>query len=145
MSFTIGVEYSVITCCKEECGFQFALPFCFTERLKENHNSFYCPKCRTGQFFPQKSDKEILESKLKRVQEERDFFMDQSSRNERRLTAHKGVITKVKKKLNSAEQRVANGVCPCCNKSFKNVRLHMRSKHPGFIKKLEKKKNGKRK
>jgi hypothetical protein len=27
---------------------------------------------------------------------------------------------------------VANGVCVCCNRSFKNLAAHMQTKHPEF-------------
>ncbi|WP_165394478.1 helix-turn-helix domain-containing protein [Pseudoxanthomonas winnipegensis] len=29
-------------------------------------------------------------------------------------------------------QRVMNGVCPCCNRTFENLRRHMHDKHPEF-------------
>lgn len=28
--------------------------------------------------------------------------------------------------------RIRNGVCPCCNRSFKDVHRHMKSQHPEF-------------
>lgn len=44
---------------------------------------------------------------------------------ERRLSAAKGQMTKVKK-------RVGNGVCPCCNRTFTDLQRHMAGKHPEF-------------
>ena len=29
-------------------------------------------------------------------------------------------------------QRIANGVCPCCQRSFGNVRAHMETQHPDY-------------
>ncbi len=34
-------------------------------------------------------------------------------------------MTKVKK-------RAANGVCPCCNRTFSDLARHMKAKHPDF-------------
>ena len=45
---------------------------------------------------------------------------------ERSASARKGQITKLKK-------RAAAGVCPCCNRSFENLRRHIDSQHPGFV------------
>lgn len=40
--------------------------------------------------------------------------------------AFKGVVTKLKK-------RAANGVCPCCNRTFVDLARHMAGKHPTFL------------
>lgn len=44
---------------------------------------------------------------------------------ERQLSAAKGRVTRIK-------NRVSNGVCPCCNRTFENLQRHMHSKHPTF-------------
>ncbi|MFB3077027.1 MAG: hypothetical protein ACE1Y4_03380 [Lysobacterales bacterium] len=41
--------------------------------------------------------------------------------------AHKAAATRIK-------NRVARGVCPCCNRSFTNLHRHMESKHPNYLK-----------
>jgi len=30
------------------------------------------------------------------------------------------------------QKRVANGVCPCCTRSFANLRRHMETTHPEY-------------
>lgn len=37
----------------------------------------------------------------------------------------KGVVTRTR-------NRIANGVCPCCDRSFTNLQRHMASKHPDY-------------
>jgi hypothetical protein len=32
------------------------------------------------------------------------------------------------------KQRVANGVCPCCHRSFVNLHRHMAGQHPDYTK-----------
>lgn len=44
---------------------------------------------------------------------------------ERSRNAYKGQVTKVK-------NRVSKGVCPCCNRYFKNLHRHMENKHPDY-------------
>jgi len=50
---------------------------------------------------------------------------ERAERTERRLSAQKGVTTRIK-------NRVANGVCPCCKRSFTDLRRHMETKHPKY-------------
>lgn len=35
-------------------------------------------------------------------------------------------------KLKAQTTRVKNGVCPCCNRSFQNLKRHMNTKHPNW-------------
>lgn len=50
----------------------------------------------------------------------------QEADHERRVAAaRKGQLTKLRRRL-------ANGVCPCCNRQFPNVLAHMSDKHPDF-------------
>lgn len=44
---------------------------------------------------------------------------------EKRLSATRGVITRIK-------NRVGHGVCPCCNRTFGDLSRHMATKHPTF-------------
>jgi DNA repair exonuclease SbcCD ATPase subunit len=56
-----------------------------------------------------------------RAQAERDLRED----TERRLSAQKAQTTKARK-------RAAAALCPCCNRSFVQLRRHMETKHPGY-------------
>jgi hypothetical protein len=51
-----------------------------------------------------------------------------SSPRGRSHAATKGHVTRKKRQL----ERVASGVCPCCNRSFVNLRRHMKTQHPEF-------------
>lgn len=46
-------------------------------------------------------------------------------RKRKQLEVRKGLLTRMK-------NRVGNGVCPCCNRHFKNLQGHMKTKHPEF-------------
>lgn len=46
---------------------------------------------------------------------------------ERRESAQKGQVTRLK-------NRASAGVCPCCNRTFQNLASHMKGKHPDFNK-----------
>lgn len=55
-----------------------------------------------------------------------DMAEDSRQHVENQLRATKGVVTKIKK-------RVSKGVCPCCNRSFENLKNHMESQHPEYV------------
>lgn len=44
---------------------------------------------------------------------------------ERSASALRGQVTRIK-------NRVGNGVCPCCNRSFTDLSRHMHTKHPEY-------------
>jgi DNA repair exonuclease SbcCD ATPase subunit len=57
--------------------------------------------------------------------EEKERYLRQRDAVARSASALKGVVTKKKKQLD----RVINGVCPCCNRHFKNLQRHMDDVH----------------
>lgn len=94
-----------------------------------------CPYCKTERGFGKGQtalEIEALQTKLKAAEENAQFYRDRRDYMEkeadhfrRSRDGIKGVLAKVKK-------RVAHGVCPCCNRSFTDLRRHMESKHPEF-------------
>ncbi|THK37666.1 hypothetical protein EHS39_13610 [Ensifer sp. MPMI2T] len=113
----------------------------------------HCPACATGHAFPQalydagmirrdglsiycpnghpwhytKGETEIvrlrrerdrLQQKLAEVADERDAAI-------RCAEANAGKVRRL-------ETRSRNGLCPCCNRSFVNLRRHVATKHPEF-------------
>jgi hypothetical protein len=122
---------AVEECCS--CGMVFALPHAMQLRLKKSHEWFYCPAGHT-QHYTGQSDAEKAQAeaeKYKRLwKEEQRYAADVlSERNaaQRSLSATKGVLTRTK-------NRIAHGVCPCCNRSFVQLEKHMTTKHPEYTK-----------
>lgn len=54
---------------------------------------------------------------------------DQSAASAR---GQKAAATRARNERDRILRRIKNGVCPCCNRSFQNVRRHMASQHPEF-------------
>lgn len=95
---------------------------------------FYCPYGHS-QHYP-KSPRESAEDALRRERDrlaqrvaqkddEIAYQRDRAEATERRLSAAKGQVTKIK-------NRVGHGVCPCCTRSFGNLHRHMQSQHPDY-------------
>ena len=109
------------------CGVAFGVPAYLKENRLDDHESFYCPNGHR-QHYTGPTEKERLRKSLEVANNSRDFYsrrLDAEVRSKRAIRAH---LTRAKKKL----ERVAHGVCPCCHRSFENLRRHMSAKHPGF-------------
>jgi hypothetical protein len=122
------------TCYK--CNVTFGLNSEQRDRLKRTHNDFYCPNGH-AQHFVGKSDVEKLQEEQLRLnqiitqeREAKEHYQLKYAGKERELVATKGHLTRKRNELH----RVKNGVCPCCNRNFANLRNHMENKHPEFQK-----------
>jgi hypothetical protein len=123
--------YTIFICDHEGCGLQFALPDMFVERRRKDQKTWFCPNGHT-RWFPGKTEEQKLRERADRLQRqvaarEEDLRFEQSRLvSERRAhAATKGVLTKTKR-------RVANGVCPCCQRSFVDLEAHMSGQHPDY-------------
>lgn len=113
------------------CGVVFGMPAEMDRERRQDHKTFYCVNGHaqhyTGKTEAQKQREraEEAERAAERMRVSRDAARDQAEAAERRRAAAKGQLTKVKK-------RVANGVCPCCNRTFADLAAHMSTKHPDY-------------
>ena len=128
MSYTATVNLVQVTCGK--CGCTFALAEHHHEKLRETGATFYCPNGDPRAY--RQSDVQRLEKQLAReraahdqTRASRDAQRQLRERAERRAAAARGQVTKIK-------NRVGNGVCPCCNRTFQNLHRHMATKHPAW-------------
>ncbi len=119
----LSVRFETIT--PSCCGHTFALPKGRVEQLKESHETFWCPNCKGGNWFPGLSDKEQLEQQVKDLELSVNSAEMRAERSQRSANAYRGHLTRTKR-------RVGKGVCPCCNKHFEKLGRHMESKHPGY-------------
>jgi NAD-dependent SIR2 family protein deacetylase len=118
------------TDCCSVCGILFAMPWGKMQQLKQNGTTFYCPNGHQQRFGP--TTAEQLKAELERERQQlvlerqrHDQTKARAREAEKSLVATKGQITKLKK-------RVGNGVCPCCNRSFRDLARHMGTKHPDY-------------
>lgn len=104
-----------------KCDVLFAMTAAYKEERRKDHDlEFYCPNGH-GQVYSGKTDTEKLRDAEIREQAVRD-----------QLAAAIEDAEKVRQQTLRERQRIANGVCPCCNRSFENVRRHISSQHPEF-------------
>jgi hypothetical protein len=113
------------------CGMRHAVPVELRELQRRQQGDgrevqpVYCPLGH--EYIPSGKSKvakleEELERERQRAQAERDLRED----TERRLSAQRAATTR-------AKRRQAAAVCPCCNRSFVQLRRHMAAKHPEHL------------
>jgi hypothetical protein len=108
------------------CDITFAAPDYFIAARRQDGAKFYCPNGHTLLF--EEGENERLRKRLETCQTQLTHERDQREAAERSNAALRGVVTR----KTSEARRVANGVCPCCNRSFTNLRRHMSGQHPDY-------------
>ncbi len=127
-TLTYSGQLTVVTCW---CGMRHAIPAeldDFQDRQHDNgerQTSIYCPlghtHVRAGKGEAEKL-REQLAVKERRLTATRELLRQE----ERSHSATRGHLTRTK-------NRVAHGVCPCCNRTFKQLSAHMKRKHPDYV------------
>lgn len=125
---TIFTKLEAVTCVA--CGVTFGIETKHRSCLRENQNTFYCPNGHSMWYpkeateaFKLKQDLENQKRVLEEAYERNRRLQDQIKAEKIKTRAQKGAKTRM---LN----RVKNGVCPCCNRSFENLHRHMKTMHP---------------
>lgn len=124
MKRTIEVTETLETEQCPTCGIWFAMPADFQRQRRLDGQGFYCPVGH-GQHYNNTLEKQLLDLKnqLSSERARGDQYREANQGLQRQLSATQGVITRIK-------NRVKNGVCPCCNRSFENLARHMHNQHP---------------
>lgn len=121
-AFSNNEWFEVEQCCN--CGMSFAMTADFKRRRLKDRESFYCPSGHR-QHYIGKTEEQKLKEELERKQQMLD------AAQARAVTAERDgeIVAKAHRKMRT---RVMNGVCPCCNRTFQNLLMHMKSEHPDF-------------
>ena len=122
---TVITTNTDITAIDLGCGHRVYLADSFIERRERDHKTFYCSVCGARRHWAQKSDMELLRSRLVRTQDMLDTARADRDLKEHQRRGEKAAKTRIK-------NRIANGVCPCCRRSFQNLHRHMLNKHPDY-------------
>ena len=117
----------VVTSCW--CGINLAIPDDLHSYAMRQGTSVCCPLGH--KFIYNDSIKQRLEeaeAKLQRANKRIKATTELLRHEEASHRTTRGHVTRKRKQL----ERVKAGVCPCCKRSFKDLALHMNSKHPNY-------------
>lgn len=113
-------EYVLVTCGAEGCDQTFGMHQRFYDQTKRTGEGWYCPKGHSRRWAGK-----TTEQRLREVEAQVVHTKDQ-------LAAAAREAEEMRVRLLRDRQRFANGVCPCCNRSFTNVMRHMKTQHPDY-------------
>lgn len=124
MSAVLNVQTQLKAVNCYSCGTTFGMDSQFYADRLRDHRNFYCPNGHQ-QHFIGKSEEDRLREHLEKERSRAEFYRREAETQRRSKSAIKGQLTKTK-------NRIANGVCPCCKRSFADLHRHMTSKHPDY-------------
>lgn len=130
----VSVDLKAVTC--GGCGIAFAISSRRYNELLDSHDNFHCPNGCVRHFLG-KTEVEKLKEELEVAKQSTKHWIERTRQEEKAKQCIKGQLTKTK-------NRVQNGVCPCCNRTFQNLLRHMKHMHPNFTKKKHGKNNVRR-
>lgn len=116
------------------CGVVHAIPETLYDSCYEYGGFWHCPigHRRGWNEGEQERERKSLQRKLEKSEQEKQRaikqkeWAEQETENQRRsASAYKGQVTKLK-------NRAKAGVCPCCQRTFKQLAAHMKNMHPDF-------------
>lgn len=129
MTIALNVDLVAVDC--GECGGTYAINERYNRQKQENGGTWNCPYCKVSWGYV-KSEVTKLKEKLEaeyqrrmREQQKHDQTKAALKDTENQRRAEKAAKTRIK-------NRVASGICPCCNRTFKDLAAHMATKHPSY-------------
>lgn len=119
MSATFQENVTLVTEHCFKCGVLFAMPSSMKEVCLRDKSSFYCPNGH-GQIYAESLRDRIATLEVEVTRAKGEAMRERQQRENMELA---------KKRL---ERRVKHGVCPCCQRTFKQLSAHMKTKHPEY-------------
>jgi Zn finger protein HypA/HybF involved in hydrogenase expression len=116
-----------------KCGGVYAI----TERFREEcfntkRGHWNCPYCQSSWTYSGKTEAQQLRDELDNEKRKTQWAKGDASwargemhKAKRATIAQKAAKTRIK-------NRIAKGVCPCCNRYFADVHAHLHNEHPDF-------------
>lgn len=122
-NFTYPVDVQLVVWECPTCGIVYGIPKSFADACRDTGGHYWCPNGHQLSWHETETDR--LRKKLE-VEQARRVALDD------RLHAAEAEAERTRRVLIRDRHRFANGVCPCCNRSFENVARHMQSQHPDY-------------
>lgn len=119
-SIYFQTEYVQVSCGRDDCGEHFAMSRSTYDETRRTGRTWYCPSGHRRVWKGPTTEQQLRDAEAR----ER-HLTDQ-------LHAAEADAEQSRVRLAWARYRFANGVCPCCNRTFDNVRRHMETKHPDY-------------
>jgi hypothetical protein len=115
------------------CGVTYAIPVVMHRNAKRRGGwaiMWHCPNGHElgfgeGELDRERAARERAEAAILQARERAQAEKDLREHTEHKLRAQKGATTRARK-------RAAAALCPCCNRSFVQLRRHLATQHPDY-------------
>lgn len=128
-TFEVAVLMTTIMCCHERCGIVFGVPSWWQHKRREDHTAWYCPNGHQ-QYFSVQSEAEKLKDQVVQLERRNSRLSAEIDQERAATVAAERSRRAVVDQMTRLRNRVQNGVCTECNRSFTNLARHMNTKHP---------------
>ena len=120
-TYTETVMLQEVTC--KSCGITHAIPVRLIEGLLQTGGYYFCPNGHQWGW----GESEAARLKKQLVQEQ-----EQSKQVKTELLRTQDQLEASIRELRRHKKRIANGVCPCCHRSFVQLQRHIKTQHPEY-------------
>lgn len=115
------------------CKSDMWLPYPLYEAAKRSDKiTFYCAYGHPQVFAQGESDLEKMRRERDMLKQQMAFKDSEIARERGRAEAAADMLKREKAATAKARKRTKAGLCPCCHRTFRQMALHMRNKHPEF-------------
>lgn len=119
-----GQRHAVCQC--GTCGVFYTSPEIVRQHHFDEGGYDYCPN---GHQWGRNKDG----SQLAQMRRERDRLAQQIAMEKDETARERSLRVGAEKRERSLKKRASAGMCPCCNRPFFALALHMKKKHPKFV------------
>ncbi len=124
-TITVTAQLTTIHC--GECAGTYAIDERYREQRYQKGESWTCPYCKCGWGYSGQSENALLKKKIEEKNAEIARANSVAMAQRQAADMERAAKEKAERKL----KRVGNGMCPCCNRTFKNLARHMAVTHAG--------------
>lgn len=113
------------------CGIFYGIPKSFNDSKYNNGGSWCCPNGHPLVFT--KTEVDQLKTELANAKASRDSERSLRVRAQNEADHFRKSRDGMKGQLTLVKKRLANGICPCCNRYFVELHHHMTTQHSDFL------------
>lgn len=130
LKFNADAVLVPVTCAT--CHMLYAIPDSLEQSARRYPGSrggwkLTCPLGHTWYYVGQS-----VEEKLEQERRRAGRFAAQRDQAEASARGYRGAATCARNERDRVRRRAAAGVCPCCNRTFKQLARHMKGQHPDY-------------
>lgn len=129
-TFECDTELTLRQC--PQCAVQFCMPKIIYEDCYDNGGFFSCPNGHSRGWSEGHKERENIRRERDLLKQQVAQKNDEIKAKQRELEEERHQSSAIRAEVTKLKSRAKHGVCPCCNRQFKDLESHMNNKHPDF-------------